>query len=236
MDAWMGFAGAIIGGLVGGLFTYFGVKMTIKNENVKEQKKIQEKINEEKPRLDIVDFKKTNEKKDESCKSDCDVLFIKVKSYRSDSQRAYFSYDSLRFDKYNLCYCEYKFKNIGMTEIEDICVTTNINRDTSVIDFEKLYSYVDHETLPCEVWSRKRYIKRGDEVIFRIYYINDEILYSNLDGAMLTIWLFDVNGRIWKQFLHAPTNQIEISKMDKFSNFKELTSIENTIKFYFKDK
>lgn len=53
---WLAFAGSILGGLIGGLFTYFGVRLTLKHEMEKEKKKQILKADAEKPRLEIVKF------------------------------------------------------------------------------------------------------------------------------------------------------------------------------------
>lgn len=37
---WLAFAGSILGGLIGGLFTYFGVRLTLKYEREKEKKEL----------------------------------------------------------------------------------------------------------------------------------------------------------------------------------------------------
>ena len=37
---WLAFAGSILGGLIGGLFTYFGVRLTLKHEKEKEKKEV----------------------------------------------------------------------------------------------------------------------------------------------------------------------------------------------------
>lgn len=53
---WLAFAGSILGGLIGGLFTYFGVRLTLKHEMEKEKKEQILKADAEKPRLEIVKF------------------------------------------------------------------------------------------------------------------------------------------------------------------------------------
>lgn len=40
---WLGFAGSVIGGIIGGLFTFLGVKLTIKHDD--EKKKMEEQKN-----------------------------------------------------------------------------------------------------------------------------------------------------------------------------------------------
>ncbi|CRH46507.1 Uncharacterised protein [Chlamydia trachomatis] len=47
---WLAFAGSILGGPIAGLFTYFGVRLTLKHEREKKKEQLL-KADAEKPRL-----------------------------------------------------------------------------------------------------------------------------------------------------------------------------------------
>ena len=53
---WISFLGSILGGLIGGIFTFLGVKLTLKHDKEKEHKEILLKANENKPRLEVVKY------------------------------------------------------------------------------------------------------------------------------------------------------------------------------------
>ena len=91
---WLAFAGSVLGGLIGGLFTFFGVKLTLKHEKEKEEKEALIKAEENKPRLEVIkysDFNATANKK--SVNNDCNVLLLNIEKFEDDNGRARFFYN-----------------------------------------------------------------------------------------------------------------------------------------------
>ena len=230
---WLAFAGSILGGLIGGLFTYFGVRLTLKHEMEKEKKKQILKADAEKPRLEIVKFLNFEETKhNRNVNNDCNVLMLDIKKFANDNGRARFFYDEQALKDGNLQFVEYELKNTGLTEIADICITGNLPRNLSLIELERKETYITENFLNYEVWSNKRYIKPGQSLKLRIYYIKDQVMVSNLGTPIITIWLNDVNGRYWSQLLASPNNQIEISRYRKYSEFRENINIDTAIECF----
>lgn len=230
---WLAFAGSILGGLIGGLFTYFGVRLTLKHEMEKEKKKQILKADAEKPRLEIVKFLNFEETKhNRNVNNDCNVLMLDIKKFADDNGRARFFYDEQALKDENLQFVEYELKNTGLTEIADICITGNLPRNLSLIELERKETYITENFLNYEVWSNKRYIKPGQSLKLRIYYIKDQVMVSNLGTPIITIWLNDVNGRYWSQLLARPNNQIEISRYRKYSEFRENINIDTAIECF----
>ena len=230
---WLAFAGSILGGLIGGLFTYFGVRLTLKHEMEKEKKEQILKADAEKPRLEIVKFLNFEETKhNRNVNNDCNVLMLDIKKFADDNGRARFFYDEQALKDENLQFVEYELKNTGLTEIADICITGNLPRNLSLIELERKETYITENFLNYEVWSNKRYIKPGQSLKLRIYYIKDQVIVSNLGTPIITIWLNDVNGRYWSQLLASPNNQIEISRYRKYSEFRENINIDTAIECF----
>lgn len=230
---WLAFAGSILGGLIGGLFTYFGVRLTLKHEMEKEKKEQILKADAEKPRLEIVKFLNFEETKhNRNVNNDCNVLMLDIKKFADDNGRARFFYDEQALKDENLQFVEYELKNTGLTEIADICITGNFPRNLSLIELERKETYITENFLNYEVWSNKRYIKPGQSLKLRIYYIKDQVMVSNLGTPIITIWLNDVNGRYWSQLLASPNNQIEISRYRKYSEFRENINIDTAIECF----
>lgn len=230
---WLAFAGSILGGLIGGLFTYFGVRLTLKHEMEKEKKEQILKADAEKPRLEIVKFLNFEETKhNRNVNNDCNVLMLDIKKFADDNGRARFFYDEQALKDENLQFVEYELKNTGLTEIADICITGNLPRNLSLIELERKETYITENFLNYEVWSNKRYIKPGQSLKLRIYYIKDQVMVSNLGTPIITIWLNDVNGRYWSQLLASPNNQIEISRYIKYSEFRENINIDTAIECF----
>ena len=230
---WLSFAGSIIGGLIGGLFTYCGVKLTLNHEKEKEIKEESKKVEETKPRLEII--KHTNIKKSPEYNKreiGCCALFLKIIDYKCSGSRVQFYYDEQALEINNLVYVEYILKNIGQTEIMDICLSTNLPKNTSLLELDDREFYIRDKLLNYNVFSNKKYIKPGDSIKVRVYYINDKIIDSIIGSATITVWLSDVNGRYWSQSLFCPDNKIGLPYLSNYREFKEYTSVETAIKCF----
>lgn len=229
---WLAFSGSVLGGLIGGLFTFFGVKLTLKHEKAKEEKEALIKAEENKPRLEVIkysDFNATANKK--SVNNDCNVLLLNIEKFEDDNGRARFFYNEDALDSNKLIYAEFELKNTGLTEIEDICIASNLPRNMSVIELERKEFYINENLLNYKVWSNKRYIKPGKSIKIRIYYIKDQII-NGLISYPLTIWLHDVNGRYWEQNFGSPNNDVEKSRLSSRKHFIEQTDIDTAIECF----
>ena len=226
---WLSFAGSILGGLIGGLCTFAGVKLTLKHEKEKERREAIQKANETKPRLEIVnfrDFKDTIE--DKTFNSDFNVLALHIKDFR-DEDRARFFYNESALDIDGLYYVEYELKNTGLTEISQICITSNLPKNMSVMELEKRSFYIKENLLNYDGWANKRYIKSGETITLRCYFIKETIIESNLGNPLFTIWLQDVNERLWCQSLDCPYNRIEISQVGKRELLRDYLDVTKAI-------
>lgn len=230
---WLAFAGSILGGLIGGLFTFIGVSLTIKHED--KQKKLEElkMANENKPRLEIiraVDFD-LEAKNMSKLHADINALVLKINSFKEEHGRAMFEYDYSLDEKELHCF-EFIMKNTGLTEIEDICLTSNLPKDTGLMNYYSSEMYLSNKLLSYDVWSDKRYLKPGSSLKVRIIFPKDKIIVSNLGSAIISIWLKDVNGMVWHQPLFVEKKETEISRLSSIKEFKNATDIETSIKCF----
>ena len=226
---WLAFFGSILGGLIGGLCTFLGVRLTLKHEREKEFKEIQRKAVEDKPRLEVIkylDFEATKSSK--KINNDCNVLFLSINGFDDSDGIPRFYYNEKALDLKNLSFVEYCFKNTGKTEIDDVCITTNLQRNTAVFELERRDIYITENLLNYEVWANKRYIKPGQEIKIRVYYSKDEVIGSMISYP-LTIWLHDINGRYWEQNFGSPNNDVEISRLSNRKTFRDHTNIDTAI-------
>lgn len=230
---WLAFVGSILGGLIGGIFTFLGVKINIKHDEKRAAQERINKINQEKPRLEIlsyVGFRNANENQIDD--SDCNALALAIVDFKYDGHRSYFFYNEEALDINNLVYVEYKFINNGLTEIEDICVTSDLQRYMSLIALETKDVYIKKHLLNYDVWSNKRYIKPKDLFVLRVFYVKDQVPSTIMGAPELVVWLKDVNGHIWKQILYAPEEEIHMPHMGKTSELKESIDIKKSIECF----
>ena len=96
---WLGFLGSIISGIIGGLFTFLGVKVTIKNDEKKRKKEELDKVIEKRPRFEIIDYKgfDIEKNKNDNC---FEITFLDIKNFYCEGSRAYFDYDKKSEEAY----------------------------------------------------------------------------------------------------------------------------------------
>jgi len=226
---WLGFAGSILGGIIGGLFTYLGVKLTINHDNKKKQQEELKKAIYERPRLEVVDFKEVG--KHRSLKSDFDVICLNIQSVNKAANRLEFNYDEKALDKNNLVSCEYVLKNTGLTEIDSICFISNLPKDMSIIELRNADFFINEKLLNYDAWADKRFIKPGDEVKVRIYYIKEHVIAPAL-SAPIGVYIQDVNGRYWHQPLFAPTKETDNTRLSSRKEMKEYSDVDTALECF----
>ena len=226
---WLGFAGSIVGGIIGGLFTFLGVKVTIKHDDDKKKRVEQKKILEEKPRLEVIEFKEVG--KHRNTKSDMDVICLAIKGFNKSDRRLEFTYDERALDKNNLVSCEYVLRNTGITEIDSVCLISNLPKNMSVIELRNAEFLVNGRFLNYEAWSDKRFIKSGEQIKLRVYFIEDQVI-TGLLSAPLGMYIQDVNGRYWHQPLFVPTKETDNSTLSSRKEMKSFADVESALKCF----
>ncbi|ENY69741.1 hypothetical protein [Mycoplasmopsis arginini] len=96
---------------------------------------------------------------------------LNITNFIDDNGRARFFYDEQTLNDKNLQFVEYELRNTGLTEIVDICITGNLPKNLSLVELERKEFYITENLLNYEVWSHKSYIKSGQTLKIRIYYI-----------------------------------------------------------------
>ena len=222
---WLGFAGSILGGLIGGFFTFIGVKLTLKYEKGKERREALAKANETKPRLEIVNYRAFNETgNDNTINNDCNVLALSINAHADEVGNLQF-YDNSALDDDKFVFVEYVLKNTGETEISEVDVTSTLPKDMAVVEFERRENYLHDQKLSYDVLAHKRFIKPGDTLTLRIYYVKDQVPYSQFRSALFAIWLWDINGRIWRQSLFSPNNEAGVPELSTKRMFHDSTDV-----------
>ena len=229
MEQWLiPIVSSVLGGLVGGLFTYFGVRLTIKHEDKIKQKEDIKRQYDERPRLEITEFKDIKAVSSKA-KFDCDFLLTKYKGARLENNYVLFDYDEKILNLKNLCCVEYKMLNTGKTEIDDICFICNQKEQISLLPLDQIDFYFAHNLPECEIWSNKRLIKPGDSLTIRVCYQKDLII-PFVFSAIVSIHIQDIKGVTWHQPLFCPKGETDNSKKESFRDFKEDRDMKSFIK------
>lgn len=223
---------SIIGGVIGGLFTFLGVKMTLKHDKAKEIRELRRKAIEERPRLEIVNHTNcTKEQEYTNDECDCSVLVLDILDHSDIDGMFYFKYDDNLLNLDNLSFIEYTLKNTGKTEIYDISISTDNPKYRAICPLEKRELYLKKGYLRYDVCADKRYIKPGEEIKIRVYFrLNaDHELHP---GFNLNVWINDINSRFWIQVLNCNNNTIENSELSSLKEFKAYTDIDKAIECF----
>ena len=226
---------SVLGGLVSGLFTFLGVLLTILYENkkarkeeLKREKEKEQLIIENRPRLEIIDYKDVAKYVAHS-ETDASILLCKIEEYK-DLGRAMFSYDKSVVIPENWVCVEYTFRNTGHTEIDHIYFSTNLVKNTG------LFNVINKENVMCFKNKYLNYsvifektIKPQQTFTLKICYISEKNIISNMGRATITIWMIDEKKNWWAQPLFAPDNKIYNSSKTSHDEWKQCTSIEAAI-------
>ena len=229
---------SVLGGLVGGLFTFLGVWMTIHHENkktrqeeLKRQKEKEEQLFENRPRLEIMGYKKLSTYS-AAKKADISLLLCSIKEYKNEG-RAMFFYDESVITPENWVCVEYTLRNTGHTEIDHIYFSTNLPKNTAlfnVLNEENVMCHDNHFLNYSVIFEKT--IKPQQTVSIKVCYISDKIVVSNIGGAPITIWMIDENKNWWSQPLFAPDNKIYNSSRSSHKEWKDYTDEAKAIECF----
>lgn len=210
---------AIVGSIIGGFFTLLVESKKQKHQDVLTRKEELQKRYEERPRLELKQFKDLEHGRVTST-CDCECILLNIEDISEKDGVFFFSYDERALDLKNLVCVEYLFKNTGKTEISSICVVSTHQRTTSMIELEKRSFLINYKALCYEAWAKKRFIKPGETVSIKVCYVKDKVMISPI-SACADIYMEDINGHFWHQPLFCPTNEMENSNRVNYKEFED---------------
>lgn len=239
MEWWGTFLISVASAVVSSFVTWFLTSTTEKKKQKREDMRrlaeIREKANEKKPRLEIKNYAGigvANRIQILRKEKPFSLLVLGIVGFEDKNGRPEFKYSDKALDEKYYDFVEYYLVNSGMTEIEDICFTSNLPRSMALFSLNNDKQLINNHVLNYEAWIDQRYIKPGERIAVRIYYVKNMIPTTILGSPELTIWLRGVNGYIWRQSLYAPTEQIEYPVMSDEAEFKEARDIAKAIECF----
>lgn len=208
MDWWQTIITALAS-IIGGAFTFLGVFITIRAQQKRESKI-------EKPNLEIIDFKEVHSY-DNTEKSDLGVFvkFLKIENVHKDIS-----------DKQKWVCVEYTLKNIGKSEIMDLCIVTLFKQNTRLYAVEGDPNYIrsNQDGKNLAVMCRK-FIK--PQAVFKLKICYFEYAVDSAENSLTpstALWLFNGEKNAWRQLLFAPDNLIKGSEeLSMKRYFKEIS-------------
>jgi hypothetical protein len=211
----------VVGAIIGGGFSLLGVFLTIRHQENKTKGIKQEKLFDERPKLEIVDLVEYEDNKpseDDLNGALIETLAAFVKEdlkYSDNNQGHRFIYPDIKrknFESY-----KYTLRNYGKTNIYRITLTANVFPNISVVDakHDMFDYYVTNGFINLFINGLKQ-IKVDEQFSIIIHYPNKSSVIGSNFGAYygnphIRLVIEDENHRCWTQLLHVPINHISTS-------------------------
>ena len=218
---------AIISAIFGGVITYITSfileKRKEKREDRIEARKERKLIFENRPELEIVDYKDYIKRTGYGTKQKCDINIVVAHienvlvSGEKKGQRVEAQYRMEDFNPEEWCCAIYTFKNVGRTDISAMDIICNYKKDTCIFDCDNSVSFAANHLLNYSVCFDKK-IKVGETVTVKFCYHKDRVI-SGMLSSIMSVGLEDSHGRHWIQPLFAPTEKIYDSRMVSYKEY-----------------
>lgn len=202
---------AFAGGFITFLFRVLSDKRKEKREDRLEAKKLQREAFQNRPEMQIVNYKDYVCRPGYGIKQKCDIdLFVarisqvSLEGRRKDQiVRAHFCGDDLNPE--NWCCVIYTLKNAGKTDISRLDIICHFQQTTCIFPSQEVKQWEDGGLLNyAHCYDRK--VRVGETITLKLCYYKDHIVPSAFSAA-ISIGMVDDNGRHWTQPLFAPQDK-----------------------------
>ena len=212
---------AIVGAISGGAISWLlEVRKECKADK-KEQVSAQKKIYENRPELEIIDYKDYTARPGYGVKKDSDINIFLGKIQRVSVEKGIVNaqFKEEHFNSEDWCCVVYTFKNVGKTDINCVNPMCLYKRDTVLCDVDLTQKVLRNGILNYSTWYEQK-IHIGETFTMKICY-HKECVISGMFTATIDMGLVDVNGRYWVQPLFAPENKMYQSSMLSYKQYRE---------------
>lgn len=212
---------AIAGAFAGGIVTLILDKRKERREDKKEKQKDKKKIYEDRPELQIIEYKEYISRPGHKLKKECDINVFMTKmekvSVEEDIVTAYYNKDY--FNEEEWCCVIYDFKNVGKTDIRCVSPICTYKKDTMLCNVSNAKMILEHGLLSYSTMFDKK-IYANESFTMKICYHKDCIV-AGMMSSILVMGIEDCNNRFWKQPLFAPNNKIYESHRVTYEEYKD---------------
>ena len=212
---------AITGAIAGGIITLFLEKRKERREEKKEKQNERKKIYEERPELQIIEYKEYLSRPGHKLKKECDinVFMTKIEKVSVEDDIVTAHYNKEFFNEEEWCCVIYDFKNMGKTDIRCVSPICTYKKDTmlcSVNDAQMIFEHglLNYSTL----YDRK--IRAGESFTMRVCY-HKECIVAGMISSIMVMGIEDCNNRFWEQPLFAPNNKIYETCRIAYKEYKD---------------
>ena len=223
---------AIVSALVGGLFTFLTTlilnRRKEKHEDSLEAKKLQREAFQNRPEMQIVDFKDYISRTGYGVKQKCDInLFVAYIDHVSvegqkEKSMVYAHYKEKYLNQDEWCCVIYTFKNAGKTDVSTLDILWHFQQSSCLFPMDGVRRWTDGNLLNYSYCYDKK-IRIGETITLKICY-HKEAIVPGVFSAPVSIGMMDDNGRYWIQPLFAPQNKLYDSRAISPQEYIEQTN------------
>ena len=199
---------AVTGAVSGGIVTLLLDKRKEWREEKKEKQNEKKKIYEERPELQISEYKEFLSRPGHKLKKECDinVFMTKIEKVSVEDDIVTAHYNKEFFNEEEWCCVMYEFKNMGKTDIRCVSPICTYKKDTMLCNVSVAQMILEHGMLSYStMYDRK--IRVGESFTMRICY-HKECIVAGMISSIMVLGIEDCNNRFWEQPLFAPNNKI----------------------------
>jgi len=199
---------AVVGAIVSGIITFFLNKRKEIREDKKEKEIEKKRIYEERPELQIVEYKNYLDCPGHKLKKKCDInVFItKMNKVSVESDIVTAQYNKDFFNQEEWCCVIYCFKNVGKTDIKSVSPICTYKKNTMLCDVSNVQMILEHGLLSYSTMYDQK-VRVGDSFTMRVCY-HKNCVSAGMISALMVMGMEDCNNRFWEQPLFAPNNVI----------------------------
>lgn len=218
---------ALAGGIVTLLTTLALERRKEKREDRIEAKKQQREMFQNRPEMQIVDFKDYISRTGYGVKQRCDIeLFIAhIENITVEDQKTraivYAHYKEEHLNACEWCCVIYTFKNAGKTDISTMDIIWRFQQSSCIFPVGEARRWAEGNLLNYSYCYDKK-IRVGETITLKVCYHKDVVI-PGVFSAPISIGMIDDNGRYWTQPLFAPQNKLYDSRAISHKDYIEQT-------------
>lgn len=217
---------ALIGGFITFLFSVLLEKRKEKREDSLEAKKHQREAFQNRPEMQIVDYKDYISRVGYGIKQNCDinvfVAHIANVSIEGDKKQQIVQahYENGDINQEEWCCVIYTMKNAGKTDIFSLRIVSTFQKDTCVFPSEEVVEWERNHLLNYSEYYDEK-IRVDDTIKLKVCFHKDRII-KGMFSAALSVIMIDDNGQYWEQPLFIPQDKVYDSRRISPSVYLEL--------------
>ncbi len=208
---------AVIGAIITLCTTLILERRKEKREDALQAKKLQSEAFQNRPEMQVIDFKDYISRTGYGVKQKADiellVLPIQNVTIEGEKKRAVVNahYDETLLNADEWCCVIYTLRNTGKTDISNVDIVWNHQRSACLFPIHSARQYTEGQLLNYSYCYDKK-TRVNESITLKVCYHKESIVGGTFSAAM-SIGMIDDNGLHWTQPLFAPENKVYDSRL-----------------------